>query len=192
MPRHRPRAFDLFERFAKASRADSFEVQTNGELLTVMLHTYGGDLESEKVVFRDQVTTALPSPGAVLRRTNSLKESRDHFQRRDGSSEWSLELEGAIVATGGIAFHYNPPYGDLYMHVAEPFRRRGLGAYLVQELKRVAYELGCVPGARCDPANLASRRTLLRAGFAPCGHILIGSLNLRASSAPFAPSTPRG
>jgi GNAT superfamily N-acetyltransferase len=36
-----------------------------------------------------------------------------------------------------LFFHYNPPYGDVYMEVAEPFRRRGLGAYLVQELKRI-------------------------------------------------------
>jgi hypothetical protein len=29
--------------------------------------------------------------------------------------EWLIEDEGFIVATGGIAQHYNPPYGDLYM-----------------------------------------------------------------------------
>lgn len=192
VPEHRPRAFDLFERFAKASHADSFEVQTSSELLTIMLHTYGGELESEKIVFRDQVTTGLPSQGAVLRRVTSATDSRAHFELRDGSSEWSLELDGAVVATGGLAFHYNPPYGDVYMNVTEPFRRRGLGAYFVQELKRLAYELGAIPGARCDPANVASRKTLLKAGFAPSGHILIGPLNLRASSAPFAPLTPRG
>lgn len=191
LPRHRSRAIDLFERFVKASRADSFEVHTSGELLTVMLHIYGGELESEKIVFRDQVTTALPAQGAVLYRTNSLKESRDHFLQREGSSEWSLMLEGDVVATGGIAFHYNPPYGDITMNVTEGYRRRGFGAYFVQELKRVAYELGCIPGARCDPANVASRRTLLKAGFAPSSHILLSSLSLRASSAPFAPSTPR-
>lgn len=32
--------------------------------------------------------------------------------------------------------------------VAEPFRRRGFGAFLVQELKRVCYEGGYVPAAR--------------------------------------------
>ena len=62
----------------------------------------------------------------------------------------------------------------LQVGFAEPFRRRGLGAYLVQELKRVAYELGSVPAARCSPKNVASRRTLQKAGFVPYAHILNG------------------
>jgi len=61
------------------------------------------------------------------------------------------------------------------MEVIEAFRRRGLGSYLVQELKRACYELGAVPGARCSPTNIASRRTLQRAGFVPFAQILIGA-----------------
>jgi RimJ/RimL family protein N-acetyltransferase len=53
---------------------------------------------------------------------------------------------------------------------------QGLGSFLVQELKRVCYELGAVPGARCNPDNVASRRTLQRAGFVPFAHILDGEL----------------
>ena len=68
------------------------------------------------------------------------------------------------------------PYGDLYMEVAEPFRRRGLGSYLVQELKRLCYELGAVPCARCSPTNTASRRTLQKAGFVPFAHIIHGPI----------------
>jgi GNAT superfamily N-acetyltransferase len=68
------------------------------------------------------------------------------------------------------------PYGDIYMSVAEPLRRRGLGSYLVQELKRVCYENGDVPAARCNPTNVASRKMLQKAGFVPCGHILAGKL----------------
>ena len=71
---------------------------------------------------------------------------------------------------------YNRPYGDIYMEVGEAFRRRGLGAFLVQELKRECYNLGAVPCARCNPTNVASRRTLQRAGFVPVAHILIGSI----------------
>ena len=88
-----------------------------------------------------------------------------------------MEAEGRIVATGGILFHYNRPYGDIYMEVEEPFRRRGLGCYLVQELKRVCYEQGSVPAARCGLANIPSRKTLQKAGFIPCGHILNGSVS---------------
>jgi len=88
-----------------------------------------------------------------------------------------VEIEGKTAATGGILFHYNRPYGDIYMEVAEPFRRRGLGSDLVQELKRVCYEGGNVPAARCNPKNIASRKTLQKAGFVPCGHILTGSVS---------------
>jgi RimJ/RimL family protein N-acetyltransferase len=34
--------------------------------------------------------------------------------------------------------------------------------------------LGSVPAARCNPHNIASRKTLQKTGFVPCGHILTG------------------
>jgi GNAT superfamily N-acetyltransferase len=83
---------------------------------------------------------------------------------------------GAVAATGGILFHYNPPYGDIYMAVAEPFRRRGYGSYLVQELKRTCYGMGKIPAARCNASNAASRATLQKAGFLPCARILSGQI----------------
>jgi GNAT superfamily N-acetyltransferase len=85
-------------------------------------------------------------------------------------------LDGTVMARGGILFHYNRPYGDIYMEVSEPFRRRGLGAFLVQELKRLCYQQASVPSARCNPGNIGSRKTLQKAGFVPCGHILAGAL----------------
>ena len=51
-------------------------------------------------------------------------------------------------------------------------------SFLVQELKRVCYEGGSVPAARCNPKNIASRKTLQNAGFVPCGHILNGTIAL--------------
>ena len=41
------------------------------------------------------------------------------------------------------------------MDIVEPYRHRGFGSYLVQELKRAAYELGCVPAA--PPTSLPER-----------------------------------
>jgi GNAT superfamily N-acetyltransferase len=92
------------------------------------------------------------------------------------AGDWLIEYDGAIVATGGIALHYNPPYGDLFMEVNEPFRKRGFGSYLIQELKRVCYEMGRVPAARCDAVNAASRATLQKAGLFPCARMLSGAL----------------
>ena len=64
------------------------------------------------------------------------------------------------------------------MEIAESFLQKGFGSFLVQELKRECYELGAVPCARCSPTNVASRRTLLRAGFVPFAHILNGTLTV--------------
>src|SRR5204862_6448036 len=94
----------------------------------------------------------------------------------DPDAKWVVEIEGTVAAAGDILFHYSRPYGDIYMKVAEPFRRRGLGSYLVQELKRVCYEGASVPAARCNPKNIASRQTLQNAGFVPCAHILHGTI----------------
>jgi predicted GNAT family acetyltransferase len=62
------------------------------------------------------------------------------------------------------------------METVESFRRRGFGSYLVQQLKQSAYELGSIPCARCSPANVASRKTLQKAGLVPFAHILNGSI----------------
>ena len=139
-----------------------------------MLHTYAREIASEKIVFHDKLTTSLPPNGGVLRRVTAEKEIRLCQERRQGGGEWLLEVEGTVAAKGGILFHYNRPYGDIYMDVTETFRKRGLGSYLVQELKQECYKLGAIPCARCNPTNVASRKTLQRAGFVPFAHILNG------------------
>jgi GNAT superfamily N-acetyltransferase len=151
-------------------------IQSNDTLSAAMLHTYARDVASAAIVFQDEVMTHLPANGARLRQVTSDEDTRLAIAQRQGGTEWQLELEGQLAATGGILFHYNVPYGDVYMDVAEPFRRRGIGSYLVQELKRLAYELGSIPAARCGSGNVASRRTLQKAGFVPYAHILNGTL----------------
>jgi hypothetical protein len=179
LPEQRNCSFVFFEALLAASNAHYFEVQTNDVLPTVMALTYGRDVVSEKIVFHDKLTTSQPAPdGAVLRQLTGTEEIRNCIEQRQGGGEWLLEVDGNEAAKGGILFHYNQPYGDLYMEVNESFRQRGLGSYLVQELKRVCYELGAIPGARCSPTNIASQRTLQRAGLVPFAHILVGSLAL--------------
>lgn len=176
LPEHRLRAFDFFEALLASTGARFFEVQTNEPLTASMALTYGRDVTSEKVVFQDHLTTAHVVAGAVLRAVTPEEEIRLSIDRRQGGGEWLLELEGNVAGTGGILFHYNRPYGDIYMKVNEPFHRRGLGSFLVQELKRECYQLGAIPCARCNPTNAASRKTLQRAGFVPVAHILTGSI----------------
>jgi GNAT superfamily N-acetyltransferase len=174
LPHYRNRVFDLFSVLLSASRATRIETQSNDTALTVMLHTFAQDVASESILYHDKLTTALRPAGAVFRRATAadgLEISAEQLP-----AHGVVEVEGTIAAKGGILFHYNRPYGDIYMEVAEAFRRRGLGSYLVQELKRVCYERGNIPSARCNLKNIASRKTLQKAGFVPCGHILTGSV----------------
>jgi len=178
-PEQRARAFDLFEALLEASGARFMVIQSSDLLLAVMLQTYAREVTSEAIVFRDQVTTALPAMGAVLRCKTPEDETRRCIEERQGGPEWALDLNGETVATGGILFHYNRPYGDIYMDVAEPYRGRGFGSYLVQELKRAAYELDSIPAARCNAGNVASRKTLQKAGLVAYANILTGTLAVR-------------
>lgn len=176
LPEHRTQAFPLFEALLDVCGARFMEIQSNDTLPAVMLHTYGRNVASEAIVFRDEQTTALTVPGATLRLLTSADDTNKHIAARRGGPEWRLELDGEVVGSGGILFHYNRPFGDVFMEIKEPYRRRGLGAYLVQELKREAYALGAIPGARCNTNNVASRRTLQKAGFVPYGNMLTGEI----------------
>lgn len=177
VPTQRLHVFDLFQALLDVSGATSIEVQSNDVLATAMLHRFAPRVTSESILFHDGLPTSHAPPGATFREPSAAEAPEVLEEQR----RWQgvVELDGQVVATGGILFHYNRPYGDIHMEVAEPFRRRGLGSFLVQELKRVCYEGGHVPAARCSPSNTASQRTLQKAGFVPCGHMLKGSVAAR-------------
>ncbi|HZU37077.1 MAG TPA: GNAT family N-acetyltransferase [Gemmataceae bacterium] len=178
LPQHRGRIFALFSALLTSSGASRIETQSNDPLLTVMLHTFAPTVTSESILFHDKLTTAHAPPDALFRKVTPEDASQIAQQQLDSGATWLVAVEGTVAAAGGILFHYNRPYGDIYMKVGESFRRRGIGTYLVQELKRVCYEGGSIPAARCNPKNIASRQTLQRAGFVPCGHILKGKASL--------------
>ena len=94
----------------------------------------------------------------------------------DGDGDHVLEWDGEILAHGGLMLNYNIPFADIYMHVKEPFRGMGLGVLIVQELKKLAYDIGRVPAARCSINNRVSKATLLKAGLKICGHRLKGEI----------------
>jgi GNAT superfamily N-acetyltransferase len=180
VPDHRLHLFELFQALLAASGAVQINAQTNDRLLTTMLHTFASGVTAEATLFHDQVRTSYRPPGALFREpTANEAEDIPHDQLK-----WHgvVEFEGQVAASGGILFHYNRPYGDIYMEVDESFRRRGFGCFIVQELKRVCYEGGRIPAARCGTNNVASRRTLQKAGFVPCGNILQGPVAANSGS----------
>ena len=182
VPEQRSRAFPLFEAFLAESLPQAFEVQTSDTLTTTMCLTFARDIGTERVVFRDHVTTAHTIAGSTVKRVTPVEEIQTAIAERQGGGEWVVESNGVVVARGGVLFHYNIPYADVYMDVDESFRRRGIGSYLVQELKRACYEMGAIPCARCSPSNGASRRTLQKAGLMPFAHMLFGSIDSGAAA----------
>lgn len=164
----------MFREFLAASAATGMEAQTNMPSMLTLLWDFcaASRITEEAILFHDGFVSALPGPpGAVFR------HARPEDHGPDADAEWVVEAaDGAVVASGGFLCHYNPPYGDVYMAVSESARGQGFGSYLVQEIKRVCYEAGKKPAARCNPSNVASRRTLQKAGFLPCGRLLRGEI----------------
>ena len=177
LPTQRHRTFRLFSAFVAACGTRAVETQTNGPFLGVLIHTLCPSVAAEAILYEDRATTSIGVPGALVRPVTAADAGQVAARGLDGNAKWLLQVNGDVAGTGGILYHYNRPYGDLFMEVAGPFRRRGLGAFLVQELKRFCYEGGSVPAARCNVDNAASRSTLQNAGFAPCGAIVTGTIS---------------
>jgi GNAT superfamily N-acetyltransferase len=161
-PAYCTRTFEAFEALLAVCEATAIETQSNDPILTPLLHTYAHNVQAEAILFEDSATTHLSPAGATWRELNL--------------DEGEVLVNDEAAGKGGILWHYNPPYGDLWMEVAEPNRRKGLGAYVVQQLKTQCRARGGIPAARCNIANAASRRTLQKAGFTPCGNIVSGDL----------------
>jgi GNAT superfamily N-acetyltransferase len=174
LPRFRGSALPIFRALIDGSGARRIEAQTNDALLLLMLFDCAVEVTSPTILFADGLTTRLDARGAVFRLLTDAEREGAFPHTHEDAGEYGLVRDGEVVATGGLAFHYNPPYADLYMEVAAPFQRKGFGSYLVQELKRACYELGCIPAARCGEGNVASRLALQRAGMFPCGRIVQG------------------
>ncbi len=176
LPDLRAGALPMFRELLAVSQATHIEAQTNIPLLLLMLLDCARNIISDAILFEDARTTRLACPEGILRRVGAEDAPHIFPHRHEPVGDWMIEAGGTAVATGGAYFHYNPPYGDIFMEVAEPHRGRGHGSYLVQEVKRVCYEMGKKPAARCNVSNVASRRTLQKAGFLPCARLLVGEV----------------
>lgn len=175
-PEHRLRMFDAFTSLLQVCGAKTIETQSNDLLLTVMLHVFACNPRAESILFEDGFQTSLAPDGAGFRATVASDADALNRFELDDSAAWVATINNEVAGAGGVLYHYNRPYGDVYMKVAEPFRRLGLGAYLVQELKAVCRKGGSVPAARCNVNNPPSRKTLQKAGFVPCGVLIAGDL----------------
>jgi GNAT superfamily N-acetyltransferase len=172
IPSFRGNAELLFTDLVKISGATLVVCQSNEALLTSLLYKFCDDQSSDVILFKDEHPTAHRLPGVVFRKRRVEDKIFDHTSEPVG--EYLLESQGSVLATGGYLLHYNFPFADLYMEVREDFRRKGLGSFLLQEIKRECYSAGRVPAARCNATNHASRATLLKAGMRIAGCMLKG------------------
>lgn len=176
LPSARAYSLPMFQELLKVSQAVSMEVQTNIPLMLQMFVDCASNIRKEYILFEDAKTTDIGCADGIFRRIDAKDKESLFEHKHEPGGEWMIEARGEAVATGGALYHYNPPYGDIYMEVEESHRRRGYGSYLVQELKRVCYEIGKKPAARCNVHNTASRATLQKAGLLPCGSLLVGDI----------------
>jgi GNAT superfamily N-acetyltransferase len=175
-PEHRMRTFEAFTILLQACGAKIIETQSNAPILPVMLHVFARTIRPEAILFEDGFQTSLSPEGAGFRAATEADAPVLRHLELDESAGWVATMSDEIAGAGDVLYHYNRPYGDVYMKIAEKFRQRGLGAYLVQELKTVCRTGGSVPAARCNVDNLPSRRTLQKSGFVPCGTLVAGDL----------------
>ncbi len=174
VPPFRKNASAIFRQLLAASGAEYIECQSNDLLFSSMLFEFSTSVKSEVVLFEDHAVTDHTLPGAVFRTRSEKDLIFEHGTEPVG--DYVIETNGEVVATGGFLCHYNPPFADLYMEVREDCRGRGIGSFLLQELKKQCYLSGRVPAARCSIQNLASRATLLKAGLRVCGFMLLGPI----------------
>jgi len=160
----------IFADFCTASKAIYIEAQSNDKMLAPLLFQHAVNINAEAILFRDAYESRLKAEALLLR------ESTREDDAAGNDDEYVLLLDGKIIGGGGLMLNYNMPYADIYMHIKEPFRQKGYGSWLVQELKKAAYRMHRVPAARCNINNQISKSTLQKAGFTPCGFILKGDI----------------
>jgi GNAT superfamily N-acetyltransferase len=167
----------LFHDFLMVSGPTHIEAQSNVPVMLALLKEFGKEMVAERFLFADGGKTRLACPlNGIFRQLKAEGELTLFHQGDEPPGDWVIEAEGKIVATGGYLTHYNPPYADLHMEVEQSQRRMGFGSYLIQELKRVCFEDGYKPAARCNYENVASRRTLERGGMKVCGEVLVATV----------------
>lgn len=140
------------------------------------------------LLFRSFISTEAIHRVDVSKRRATMENLAEIESIHDGFFDSETEIS-EYIAQGGL-FIYGIPgapaigcgvmkriipnqvFVDLGMVVAPSQRRRGLGSYIVSDLKERCLRSGLHPVCGCAIDNLASLRSLERAGFR-CAHSLI-------------------
>lgn len=171
IPSFRNQSSPAFLKLLGISQAKFIECQTNEKLLTHLLYQYGHNISSDTILFEENSTTEMMPDKMLFRQRNETDTVFEH--KAEPVGPYVIEANNRVVATGGFLLHYNMPFADLYMEVKEEERRKGIGSFLIQEIKKQCYLAGRVPAARTGTDNMASKNTLLKAGLKIAGFIVL-------------------
>ena len=174
IPSFRKFASPAFLELIHASQASFITCQSNDLLLSSMMFEFAQNINADTVLLQEDFTSSLSIENVMFRKRSDNDIIFEH--RAEPVGDYVLELNNEVVATGGFLLHYNMPFADLYMEVREDCRRKGFGSFLIQEIKKQCYLAGRVPAARTGLNNIASRKTLIKAGFKIAGFMLLGSI----------------
>ncbi len=177
IPSFRNLSSAAFLKLLHASKATFIECQSNDFLLTSMLYEFAQNINANTILLEEDITSHIKIDNVLFRKRNENDVVFEH--KAEPVGDYVLEIDNEVVATGGFLLHYNMPFADLYMEVKEDCRRKGLGSFLIQELKKQCYLAGRVPAARTGMENIASRATLIKAGLKIAGFILLGEVKLQ-------------
>ena len=93
---------------------------------------------------------------------------RGYYEELIENDQLFVLYDGDILLGIGefrISKTHHGQYGDIGMIVAEEHRRKGVGTYIIIQLKEHCYKKNIKPMASCDSKNIASINTLIKAGF---------------------------
>jgi len=176
IPSYRDLAQSAFSELIHTSKASLITCQSNDVLLSSLLFQFGQNINADTVLLEEHFESSLYIDNAIFRKRDDKDIVFEHKAEPIGN--YVVEFNGEIVATGGFLTHYNMPFADLYMEVREDHRRKGFGSFLIQEIKKQCYLSGRVPAARTGLDNIASKATLIKAGFRVAGFMLLGTVKL--------------
>lgn len=172
LPDFRAEAGRYFQELIDKTGVRFIQWQTNDRLIDGLSIAVCSPITEEAILFGQAIPANQVSPGVNFRLRREEDQIFEHHDEPVGA--YILELQGEVVATGGFLSHYNSPFVDLFMEVSPRHRRMGFGTYLVQEILKEAIHQGKIPAARCNPKNLASKNTLLKAGMKQVGKLMLG------------------
>ena len=170
LPQFRDQSHWAYQELIKATGVNLLECQSNDRYHSALFFSYAREIRVDAILFEDDRPTSLPLGGLIF------GKNVEEVTNPSDSGMYELKEGDQILARGGFLSNYNFPFSDIYMEVAEEHRGKGYASLIVQELKKEIYRQGRVPAARCNPANPASRSSLIRAGFRVCGALLTGKV----------------